>query len=94
MKPKQKKALITLLVIFGIAMLGNILLTLYYLNFLKQDFHFFLAIGLLVAQPCILSIWCALGGQRAVVRKTGVHGNVGAAVHCLHGHPRFEWGTW
>ena len=68
MKPKQKKALITLLVIFGIAMLGNILLTLYYLNFLKQDFHFFLAIGLLVAQPCILSIWCALGGQRAVVR--------------------------
>ena len=67
-KPKQKKALITLLVIFGIAMLGNILLTLYYLNFLKQDFHFFLAIGLLVAQPCILSIWCALGGQRAVVR--------------------------
>ena len=62
--------LIALLVLFGIAIVGNISLTLYYRDSSSAfiSFDFFIALGLLIAQPCVLSIWCALGGQRAMVR--------------------------
>ena len=70
MEPRKKIALIALLVIFGIAMLGDVLLTWHYLNNFAPNpaFDYFLSLGLLIAQPCLLSIWCALGSQKLIVR--------------------------
>jgi hypothetical protein len=68
-RPQHTAPLITLILLAVLALLGNICLTTYYFDsatFFEYDF--FVCLGLLVAQPCVLSIWCALGSENPLVR--------------------------
>jgi len=69
MKRPHIIALTVLIALFLIAILGNNFATRIYLaaNRLNR-FDFFMALGLLGIQPCLLSIWCALGAQKAIWR--------------------------
>jgi hypothetical protein len=70
MKQQKFIAVFLLLFLFAIALAGNVLATLHYLESFRPvpPLHFFVAVGFLVAQPCLLSTWCALGGQRTPLR--------------------------
>jgi len=68
---RQSLALTALVSIFAIALIGNIFGTIYYLSSFTgggPHFDYFVAMGLLIAQPCLLCIWCALGGQNPILR--------------------------
>ena len=69
MNARQIIALVILIALFVIAMVGNVYGTLHCLGpGVFGRFDYFVAMGLLIAQPCLLSIWCALGAQKTVVR--------------------------
>lgn len=61
-------ALIAILILFALAAAGNWFLTTYFLDNLGFRTGFFVALGLLVVQPVLLSIWCALGNQNTMLR--------------------------
>ncbi len=62
-------ALAVLIALVLLAVLGNIFLTaLYFEQLAFETFSFFFWLGLLISQPCLLSIWCALGSEKAIVR--------------------------
>ena len=66
---QQTVALVVLVLLVSLAIAGNILLTVFFYD--GQRFQwpvFFVALGLLVSQPCLLSIWCAMGGERGLWR--------------------------
>lgn len=66
---RQTRSLLILIILTGAAVLGNIFLTVYFWDGKAFDsFSFFVALGLLVVQPCLASIWCALGSERSLVR--------------------------
>lgn len=66
---RQSLSLVILIGLVVIVAAGNIALTSYYFNGPAfQSFSFFVALGLLVVQPCLASIWCALGNERGLVR--------------------------
>lgn len=76
MKVRRKKiiATVTILNLFAIAIFGDLLITWYYLDWYYLDWGipfgvgFFVALGLLVAQPFLLCVWCALGSQETIYR--------------------------
>ena len=62
-------AIAALLVLFVVALFGNVWGTLYYMKSPPNPpIHYFVALGFLIAQPCLLCIWCALGGQKTMWR--------------------------
>ena len=58
-----------IIVVLFVAVCGNWYGTIYFLEpNLEYAISYFIALGLLVAQPYLLSIWCALGSLNAVLR--------------------------
>lgn len=72
---RQIWSLAIFLALVLLAVLGNIVLTaIFFEDLAFESISFFVALGLLVAQPCLLSIWCALGSERVVVRVPAAMG--------------------
>ena len=74
---RQTVALIMLVVLVMVAIIGNIFGTIFFFEGTRIFWPiFFVALGLLVAQPCLLSIWCALGNERGIWRIPAAMGIV------------------
>lgn len=68
LRPKQVISLAVIFTLFVVALLGNIFLTWHFLDSFYANVWYFISLGLLTAQPCLLSIWCAFGGQKPLLR--------------------------
>ena len=74
--------LIVFVMLVLISACGNVFLTIYFCNMRGwvPTFSFFVALGLLLAQPCLLSIWLALASERLWVRLVAFTGILGGLI--------------